>query len=156
MFNPSAARSRWGFDMNRYDPLVAPKPRRWLSLDEQEAQMMRCHKAAGLRMPNGHLHASMHVIVENQLAMRIPQVTSALNRMLAQGLDRHEAIHAVASVLSNHIYEALRNPEAGTDLNQAYLRDLEGLIAEKWLSLEELPPPISRKAARLRHRLPWK
>jgi hypothetical protein len=45
-------------------------------------------------------HAANHVIVENQLAMGDATVVPAtLARLMQEGLDRHDAIHAIGSVL---------------------------------------------------------
>ncbi len=47
----------------------------------------------------------MHVVVENQIAMgdEIP-VRDTLVRLMSEGLDRHDAVHAIATVLTNLIY----------------------------------------------------
>ncbi len=54
-----------------------------------------------------------------------------------QGLDRHEAIHAIGFVLSKHIYEILQSAEADQDPSAAYYRDLEELTPESWRSESE-------------------
>ena len=61
---------------------------------------------------------------------------------MAEGLDRHEAIHAIASVLIVHINELLRRADSetpppglrsGQDSNATYFSELEQLTAEAWL-----------------------
>ena len=56
--------------MDKYDPLVAPDPDEWLSLDEQERIILvgDYHDEVGVEVPNEELHAVVHVIVENQIA----------------------------------------------------------------------------------------
>jgi len=53
-------------------------------------------------LPDETLHASIHVIVENQAALGDDTpVAGAIERLMAEDIDRHEAIHAVGSVLSS-------------------------------------------------------
>ncbi len=42
---------------------------------------------------------------------------------MEEGLDRHEAVHAIGSVLSEQLFAALRE-EAGADLNAQYVEKL--------------------------------
>ena len=88
--------------MERYDPLKAPDPKEWLSLDEQERidLVQDYHRRARVELPNATGHAIAHVIVENQIALGDElAVERTLNRLVAEGLDRHDAIHAIGSVL---------------------------------------------------------
>jgi hypothetical protein len=121
--------------MDRYDPLQAPEPAEWLDLDEQERiQLVRqYHKRARVKLPNVTVHALMHVIVENQCAMgdEIP-VLRTLERLQAEGLDRHDAIHAVGWVLGNHMHDLLQQREVSADTNAPYYAALEELSAEAW------------------------
>jgi hypothetical protein len=121
--------------MTRYDPAVPPDPSEWLALDEQERidLVRRFHRRARLKMPNATLHAAIHAIVENQLASSDTRVHSTLERLIAEGLDRHDAIHAIASVLAGGIWTALREPPASNDLADSYYQDLEALSASTWL-----------------------
>jgi hypothetical protein len=52
---------------------------------------------------------------------------------MAEGLDRHEAIHAIASVLAEFMHDLVKKPEASGKSNQAYFAALQGLTAEGWL-----------------------
>ena len=71
----------------------------------------------------------MHVIIENQLASGEPtQVRAALGRLRAAGLGRHEAIHAIASVLVRHLHGLLR----GTPAEHLYEAEVDALTAEGW------------------------
>ncbi len=120
--------------MNRYDPLIAPDPEVWLSLDESKQLdlVARHHEPVRARIHRPEVHAAVHVIVENQLAERLPAVESALNRMLAEGLDRHEAIHAVCSVLAEFLNDLAGHRVTDADPNEAYYRALAQLTAAQW------------------------
>ena len=50
---------------------------------------------------------------------------------MAEGLDRHEAIHAIGSVLSEQLFAALRE-EGGAAPNAQYVEKLNRLTAESW------------------------
>src|SRR5437016_9813537 len=57
------------------------------------------------------------VVVENQVALgdEIP-VRRTLERLRAEGLDRHDAVHAAGSVLAKRIYDLLRSEEHTSEL----------------------------------------
>lgn len=116
----------------RYDPEVGPDPSRWQELREDERIMLveAYHRRAGIEVPNMMLHATMHVIIENQVAMgdELP-VRRTIERLMGEGLDRHDAVHAVGSVLAAHITDTLR---AGNPNNEAYNEAVERLTAESW------------------------
>jgi hypothetical protein len=78
-------------------------------------------------------HAAAHVLVENQVAMSDATVVPVtLNRLMREGLDRHDAIHAIASVLMGIVCDAVRNPEGKPiDINDAN-RELGELTAAGW------------------------
>ena len=73
----------------------------WLALDESERTrlVVRYPRRQRIRLPNGTVHALVHVIVENQVALgdAFP-AKGVLFRLMSEGLDRHEAIHAIGSV----------------------------------------------------------
>ena len=122
--------------MEGYDPLEAPDAEEWLALDESERIFLveEHHILAEVELPNRHLHSVIHATVENQLAMgKPPEAQRALARLLADGLDRHDAIHAIGSVLSEHMYNLLKEPK-GSVSNEAYSRALDRLTAESWFS----------------------
>ncbi len=57
--------------MEDYDPLNAPDPDEWQSMDEDEriTLVMEHHREAGVELPNEQVHAVVHVVVENQIAL---------------------------------------------------------------------------------------
>ena len=118
-----------------YDPLEAPTPRAWLDMDESERLQLieDYHRRAHIRLPNVEAHASLHCIVENQLALGDPiPVRKTLERLMEEGIDRHEAIHAIASVLSEHMVELVRGAPPHSDPNAPYFAALEKLTVESW------------------------
>jgi hypothetical protein len=121
--------------MQRYDPLKAPDPEEWLALDEQEriALAQDYHRRERIRVPNAAAHAMAHAIVENQIALgdETP-VRRTAQRLMDEGLDRHEAIHAIGMVLFEFIYDLLRAPESGGNPNPPYFAAIERLTAEDW------------------------
>lgn len=121
--------------MEHYDPVRKPGSREWLALDEQErlALVVGYHRRTRAKLPNLQLHAAIHVVVENQLAERIGVVQETLERLLAEGLDRHEAIHAIGSVVTEHLWKAMNETLRGRDLEEAYFRRLAALTASDWL-----------------------
>lgn len=122
----------------KYDPLLAPNPTDWLATDEGERieLVVVYHRGARVKLPNQRLHAAIHVGVENQVAMgdELP-VRRVLDRLQAEGLDRHEAIHAIGSVVAGHMVDLLKAPAPEGDPNAAYWAELESLTAETWRSL---------------------
>jgi hypothetical protein len=121
--------------MQRYDPLAAPDREAWLALDEGERidLVEQYHRRARIKLPNLKLHAASHVIVENQIALgqETPAQRTA-ERLIKEGLDRHQAIHAIGAILMGHIFELMKAPSAGGDQNPGYYAALEALTVEGW------------------------
>jgi hypothetical protein len=122
----------------RYNADHAPDPKNWLELDEQERidQVIDYHKRAKKPVgQNNRVHAAAHVIVETQVAMGDATVVPAtLDRLMREGLDRHDAIHAIASVLMGIFFDVAKNPGKQVDINAAYGRELAELTAASWRS----------------------
>lgn len=118
-----------------YDPEVGPDPNLWLTTDEseQEDAVMRYCMANEADLPGVYLHAHIHMAVETQVAMggEIP-VAETLRRLMADGLGRHEAIHAVGWVLSQHMVDAVRNPAEGAELDLQYYERLGKFTVAQW------------------------
>src|SRR5262249_53461317 len=96
-------------------------------------------KKKRIKMPNVKVHSDLHVVVENQIAMgKTFPAEKVFARLMTQGLSRHDAIHAIASVVTKHFYNIMKHGSAGPDPNADYVRRLENLNAEDWLnSLDE-------------------
>ena len=118
----------------RYDPTVPPKPIEWLALDEGEqiALVEKYHRRAGIDLPNATLHALIHTAVERQLAAQVAAVVDALQRLQAEGLDRHDAIHAIGAVLAEHMRQLMTGELNLPDPNPVYFAALERLSAASW------------------------
>jgi hypothetical protein len=119
-----------------YDPDRQLYPEEWSDLDESE-QLQRVidyHSRAHVKLDNPRLHAVVHVVVENQVLLgdKTP-VAATLARLTREGLDRHEAIHAIGSVFSGIMYDAATSRD-GRDLNETYFREVAELTAEAWLA----------------------
>ena len=122
--------------MDTYDPLHAPDPDAWLSMDESEriALVSAHHRQAGEELPNQQLHAVLHAIVENQIAAGDEEPTLAtLDRLVGEGLDRHEAIHAIGGVLVGFLQDLVGDDVATANSNEKYYQQLEKLTAAEWL-----------------------
>jgi hypothetical protein len=121
----------------QYDANDQPHSATWLELDENERidAVMDYHRRAKVRVENLELHAMTHVVVENQVALgEATAVPATLNRLMHEGLDRHEAIHAVGSILMSIVFDVLQAPDAGGDINARYSRELATLTAASWRS----------------------
>ena len=119
-----------------YDPMRAPDPKWWLSLDEDDRNslVLEYHRLARIKLPNNLVHAAFHSIVETPAAMgdELP-VARTLKRLEAEGLDRHDALHAIGSVLAERVYGLMGSgAKSGADTNQAYSAELERLSARSW------------------------
>ena len=81
--------------MHSYNPENAPVGSEWLELDEDERLLLveQYHRDARIRLPKRarRLHASIHTIVENQLALNDEPVVKVLDRLMREGLSRHDA-----------------------------------------------------------------
>jgi Domain of unknown function (DUF1841) len=120
----------------RYDPARPVDAEEWSQLDEGEQieLVMEHHRPARIRLPNLRVHASLHVTVENQVLLgEETPVAAALRRLMGEGLDRHDAIHAIASVLSRVMYDEVTRNET-RDLKTVYYSEVDRLTAEGWRS----------------------
>jgi len=121
--------------MKSYDPEQAPDRDEWLALGEADRieLVAAYHKRTREKLPNLRLHAAFHAVVENQLAEGIEAVEETLARLIDEGLDRHSGIHAIGSVLAEHLSNLMREgPTKGTDTNEPYFRRLRSLTASTW------------------------
>ena len=116
---------------NFYDSNISPDPMDWLLLEEQERinQAAKYHKKHGTRLPNTNAHATFHAIIENQIASNDGPVVRAMDRLRAQGLNRHDCIHALAWVLSQHLFEKMNAdvPDEPEIMNSRYYVGVERL-----------------------------
>ena len=93
--------------MDAYNPERGPEPESWLELDEQERIFLieTYHRVARIKLPNMTAHAALHAIVENQIALNLEPVVRAMHRLRKEGLTRHDAVHAIGSVVAEHLFD---------------------------------------------------
>ena len=119
-----------------YNPARSPDPAHWSALSEEERidLVLAHHRRAGVHLPNAKLHALTHVVVENQVLLgdETP-VASTLERLLGEGLSRHDAIHAIGTVVAPVLVEILKG-EIRSDPNLVYYQRLRELTAESWIA----------------------
>ena len=121
--------------MESYNALKKLDSALWLNLDEAvrleliEEYVENFEKE--IESSKKHIHASIHMVVENQLALGEKPALDAYSRLLRQGLNRHETIHAIGAVIFSDIYDAMQN----IDNKQitSYKNRLRKLTAKKWL-----------------------
>jgi len=124
--------------MDSYNPEHAPVGNEWLEIDEDERLMLveQYHRDARIRLPKSarRVHATMHTIVENQLALNDEPVVKALDRLMREGLTRHDALHAIGYLVSEQIYDILKYNETPDASKARYYAAIERLTAAAWLS----------------------
>mgnify|MGYP003509483035 CR=1 FL=1 len=120
--------------MNHYDPEHAPNAEEWLSLDEQIRIELaeEYHRRARIKLPNLKAHAAFHAIVENQIAENLEPVVRAMSRLTQEGLARHDAVHAIASVVAAHIHDLFNAKVDKQNSQVAYNAAIEKLGARSW------------------------
>jgi Domain of unknown function (DUF1841) len=122
----------------QYDADEQPDPDLWLELDETERldSVSDYHRRTGVQLEAPELHAMAHVVVENQVALgEATSVPEALDRLINEGLDRHDAVHAIGSVLMRIVFDAVHEgDDDGSDINAKYRQELATLTAANWRS----------------------
>jgi hypothetical protein len=117
----------------RYDPMKDPEAEEWRDADETERLLAveEFHKRARIKLPSLAAHSVFHIVVENQLAEGLESAVRTLRRLTAAGVNRHEAIHAIGSVVASHMHGLLGGAKQSFD-GEAYSRDLDRLEAVEW------------------------
>lgn len=122
--------------MQAYNPERVPEPESWLELDEQERILLieTWHRVARIKLPNLTTHAALHAIVENQIALDLEPVVRGMDRLRKEGLTRHDAIHAIGSVVAENLFGILKadqNDDAAAS-QARYYAAVERLTAVIW------------------------
>ncbi|MEO8603513.1 MAG: DUF1841 family protein [bacterium] len=135
--------------MTRYDPNRALDAADWLRLDEaQRRRLVEAHHRSRHcehpPTPDPTLHALVHVTVEDQVALgESTPVAAAVERLCAEGLARHQAVHAVGACLADHLFNTFHADHA--DLAAAppdftaYYDAVRALTAASWLAVSAEP-----------------
>jgi hypothetical protein len=116
----------------RYDPEKPPDPNSWLELDEAEQldAVLRYHKKIRFKAGSVKMHAVVHTAIETQLAEGHQAACDALERLLSDRLDRHEALHAVGAIFAEQLHAVLKNRRDFD--NEEYERGLSELTVASW------------------------
>ena len=95
--------------------------------------MKNYHESLEEKLEEGalNLHSSLHVVVENKLALGEDYVIEIVARLMCQGEDRHEAIYAVAALLSEGIFNTLKGGSEAFEVNNCR-RKLEKITSKLW------------------------
>jgi hypothetical protein len=123
--------------MERYDAEVSPVAKEWLALDPDERTLLveRYHRDARITLAKRArpFHALIHTVVENQLALEDQIIVrETLSRLTSAGLTRHEAIHAIGSVLIGYFNNLLGDKKSPPEGHAPYYAALRELDAKKW------------------------
>lgn len=123
--------------LERYDPEEHVDADEWLKLDEDErAELITAYveeheNSVGPTL----LHAHIHLAIENQVALgEETPVAEAVDRLIAEGLSRHDAIHAVGTCLASLFAATSRGDEISQD---SYFDEVGKLTAQRWLAMME-------------------
>ncbi|QQL44452.1 hypothetical protein [Sulfuriroseicoccus oceanibius] len=122
--------------METYDPYTAPDPQEWLALSEPNRfELVTEYLTENEpRVEGAMIHVAIHVMVETQAALGDQtNVAYTLERLQDEGLDRHEAIHAIGLIFAELMMES-----GGTQFTaDDYTGALDRLSASAWLEMTE-------------------
>lgn len=119
--------------LTKYDPDRAPDPQRWRAQNEEDLIdiVQRYHRREKIALPNERSHAAIHVMIENQVALgEETPVPGAIDRLMGEGLSRHDAIHAVGAILITHMTRAVQENRPVS--REAYYDAVRVLTKESW------------------------
>jgi hypothetical protein len=121
-----------------YDADSTPNAQEWLAILELERirLVQNYHVAKRIKEPRMKAHAVMHAVVENQIASGYGPSRRAVSRLQAEGLSRHDAVHAIASVLADFVFELSsgQNAEQQASYQSRMGEAIEHLQAKQWLT----------------------
>jgi hypothetical protein len=95
----------------------------------------------GLSGERLRLHIAIHTVVETQLRDGTPpEATATLARLQAEGLDRHEATHAIGAAVGEELYEVMSEKRRYDEAR--YVSRLRAITATGWREyLESIESP---------------
>ena len=124
--------------IDSYNPFDPPNPAEWLAIDESERFVLvgECVRDNEPGIEGEMSHVSIHVLVENQIALGDETPVKAVHaRLMREGLNRHDAIHAVGTAFMEMMWENKGLPDHGA--LEDYFKRVEALTAEKWRAVAE-------------------
>jgi len=120
--------------MKEYKVSITPNPEEWLSLGEAERIDLVVDfiekNEKDIETPAIKIHASIHVIVENQIAMESEPTPETYARLRKQGLNRHDTIHAIGAVIAEDMFDIMKGNK--DQIMSKYKDRLEKLTAKRW------------------------
>ena len=122
--------------MLQYNPEVTQNPSDWLAMDEEDRIQLieEYHHSKRIKMGSVKAHAMFHSMVENQIVEGVESVVHAMDRLIKQGLSRHDAIHAIGSIIAEQFYEATNNEgTSGGSPQDRFNEKVNRLNAKDWL-----------------------
>ena len=149
-----------GIDLSLLDP--ADEDDRRLLIEAEHPELQRAIEDGRREIHTGGqavspvLHIAMHEVVANQLWHDDPaEVWETAQRLSADGYERHEVLHMLASVVSGEVYETLRG---GQPADMARFREGLAALPGTWEQLRaDIPAQrhqnrAERRAAARKHR----
>ena len=121
--------------MKQYNASKKPVPELWLSLDDDtRLELVEKYVENFERKIDDSaksIHASIHMVVENQLALNEDVTIKAYQRLMQQGLKRHETIHAIGAIILESIESGMKEKSDEPIVN--YKNRLRKLTAKRWI-----------------------
>ena len=123
--------------MNTYNPLIEPNKDEWLESSEYDRidAVREFHENSNddeFEEDDAlSIHCTLHVIVENQLAMSVELIPETIAKLTRQGLDRHEAIHAIGAIICEDIFYIVQGKKTEFSPKQ-YRKRLGKITAKRW------------------------
>lgn len=123
-----------------YDPDNAPDPTEWRALEVQERirVVVAYHSTAKKDTKKPKVHALLHVNVENMLLQARGPATRAMSRLMEEGLTRHQAIHALATVWLVYPVDSWSGDtsQSPREKQAAFNHAMENLSIDEWEKLK--------------------
>jgi hypothetical protein len=124
--------------MKSYTPSIQPSAQEWLATEEiDRIRLVReYHESSDdevddLDESGLEIHSAIHVLVENQIALGVEFLPETMAKLIRQGLDRHDALHAIGAIISQDIFEILKGN--GKEFSpKRYRAKLEKITAKRW------------------------
>jgi hypothetical protein len=149
---PPASGEIDGIDLAMLDP--SDEDERRILIESEHPEMRQAlddgrDLHVGSEVINPRLHIAMHEIVANQIwADDPPEVWRTAERLLAEGHDRHEVLHMLASVMSDQVWGSMTK---GESFNIDRLRLELAALPESWeADRDTWPAERSRNRAQRR------
>jgi len=117
-----------------YNPHQNPDAEAWLAMDDGEKSILvqDYHETKGIEIEGMRMHCSIHVAVENQLALKVPEVVIAYRKLRQKNVTRHNALHAIGNVFAVFFYDIMKGNEMDDKTEKEYHRRLKKIRPSEW------------------------